>query len=92
MTEKGISLAVDDGKMGQTEFSSVDAQMSELPPGWHMAQPEKLPQPTYWPAAMALGVVFVFWGIVTTLAISVVGLLLTAVALGGWIGELRHER
>jgi hypothetical protein len=76
----------------ETEHSSMDAQTSELPPGWHLAKPEVLPRATYWPAVMALGIVFVFWGIVTTLAISVMGLALTAVALGGWIRELRNER
>ena len=38
----------------------------------------------------AFGVVLLAWGIVTTLAITVIGLVLLALGLGGWIGELRH--
>jgi hypothetical protein len=92
MTEERILRAGQDGKTGQTNSPPADAQKSDLPPGWHVAQPEKLPRPTYWPAVMALGITFVFWGIVTTLAISAVGFSLTALALSGWIGELRNEQ
>jgi hypothetical protein len=87
MTEKEILLADEDRKTSQADFQAV-----ELPPGWNAPRPEKLPRPTYWPVVMALGVVLVSWGIVTTLAISGVGLSLIAVALGGWIVELRNER
>jgi len=44
--------------------------------------------PTYWPAALALGVMLVGLGIVTGMILSVVGGLLIVVALIGWIGEL----
>ncbi|HUY99289.1 MAG TPA: hypothetical protein VMU89_02990 [Thermomicrobiaceae bacterium] len=44
--------------------------------------------PTYWPAALALGVMLVGLGIVTGMILSVVGGLLLVVALIGWIGEL----
>ena len=60
--------------------------------GWSVPQPETLPRPTYWPAVFALGAVLILWGFVTTLVISGVGGLLFLVALGGWIGEMRHER
>jgi len=33
----------------------------------------------------------VFFGILTSFVFSVVGVLLIALALAGWIGELRHE-
>jgi hypothetical protein len=39
---------------------------------------------------LALGITFLAWGIVTSLLISAVGLILFALALAGWIGELRH--
>lgn len=58
---------------------------------WHTPQPEILPKPTYWPAVMALGIVFLLWGMVTTFVISGAGLTLFALALAGWIGELRRE-
>lgn len=62
----------------------------ELPPGWSRPQPEYIPQPTYWPAVMGLGVTCVFWGVVTTWFISLVGLALFVLALAGWIGDLTH--
>lgn len=59
-------------------------------PDWKALPAAHLPRPTYWPVVLALGIVFLAWGIVTTLAITVIGLGLLALALGGWIGELRH--
>lgn len=59
--------------------------------GWHTPQPETLPEPTYYPAVLALGTIFLLWGVVTTFYISGVGLILFALALAGWIGELLHE-
>ena len=62
-----------------------------LRPGWRHPDHIGLPQPTYWPAVLALGITFLAWGIVTSLVISAVGLVLFALALAGWIGELRHD-
>ena len=59
-------------------------------PQYSVLPPAHLPRPMYWPVVLAFGVVFLAWGIVTTLAVSVVGLALLALGLGGWIGELRH--
>ena len=59
--------------------------------GWLIPQPEKIPQPTYWPIVMALGTIMGLAGIVTAWAVSAVGLALLALGLGGWIGEIRHE-
>jgi hypothetical protein len=59
---------------------------------WYVLPPETLPQPTYWPAVMALGIVFILWGVAATLMISGVGMALFALALAGWIGELRHAQ
>ncbi len=64
---------------------------ASLRPGWHALPPEPLPRPTYWPAVMALGIVFVLWGIATTLLVSGVGFVLFVIALGGWIGEMIRE-
>ena len=62
----------------------------ELRPGWSRPKPEHVPHPTYWPSVLALGVTFLVWGLITSYVISVVGLLLFAIALSGWIWELRH--
>ena len=59
---------------------------------WSEPRPQRLPRSTYTPAVLALGIVLLFWGPVTTPIISGIGLTLSAVALAGWIGELRHER
>ena len=62
-----------------------------LPPGWSRARPEHIPRPTYWPAVLAFGLTFALWGIITTWIISAVGLVLVALSVAGWIGDLRHE-
>ncbi len=62
----------------------------ELRPGWSRPKPEHVPRPTYWPAVLALGVTFIFWGLITTPIIAGIGLLVGAIGLAGWIGELRH--
>ena len=55
------------------------------------ARPAHLPQPTYWPFFLALGTVFIFWGILTTWLITGIGVVVFAVALGGWIADIHHE-
>lgn len=60
------------------------------PARWSTPRPEKLPAPTYWPAALALAIVMILFGIVTSYAISGVGLLLLVWSLAKWIGELLH--
>jgi len=73
-----------------TESSKPAPQASH--PGWNVPRPETLPEPCIWPAALALGITFLVWGLVTSLIITGVGFLLFGVALAGWIGEIRHER
>jgi len=64
----------------------------ELPPGWNLPQPPYLPEPCVWPAALAMGITFLLWGLVTSLIITGVGLVVFAGAITGWIREIRHER
>lgn len=59
-------------------------------PDWERLPAAHLPRPTYWPVVLAVGVMFLAWGIVTTIAITIIGLALLALGLSGWIGELRH--
>ena len=63
----------------------------ETPLAWQTPQPERIPGSTYAPAVLGLGITFVFWGFMTTFYISGVGLILGAMALTQWIGELRRE-
>ncbi len=59
---------------------------------WTGAQPESIPEPTYWPAFLGLGATLLVWGLITSAIITVIGVVLFGWSLGGWIGDLRHER
>lgn len=61
-------------------------------PGWTTLKAEPLPAPTVWPAALALAVTLVAWGLVSSLLITAVGCALFGVSLAGWIRDIRHER
>jgi hypothetical protein len=61
-------------------------------PGWSQPQPEKLPEPTAWPCALALAVTLILWGLVSSLIITGIGLALFIAALAGWVADIRHER
>ena len=63
----------------------------ELPPGWRALPDEPLPHPTYFPAGLAMGVSFIFWGLITTWVVFVVGVVLFAASLAGWMTDIRHE-
>jgi len=60
----------------------------EPPEGWNQPLPERLAQPTYWPAMLALGMTIMLLGPVTNMAITGVGGVFSVVALIGWIGDL----
>jgi hypothetical protein len=60
--------------------------------GWKPLPDEPLPRPTFFPAGLAMGATFVFWGFITSWVILVVGVGLFAAALAGWISEIRYER
>ena len=62
------------------------------PPGWTPMPVEHLPLPTFWPAGFALGITFVFWGLITSWVVFAVGVVLFAGCLAGWIYDIRHER
>ncbi len=66
-------------------------QPGEMPPGWNRPLPERLPRPTYWPAALALGATMALLGPVTLMAVTIAGACVAAVALAGWIGEIIRE-
>lgn len=54
------------------------------------AVPEKLPAPTFWPITLSLGVIFFFWGFITSLIISGVGLVTIGFSIAGWIGDMNN--
>jgi hypothetical protein len=61
-------------------------------PGWEPLAPEILPRPTYFPSGLAMGTTLIFWGLITSIVVLLVGVALFAAALAGWITEIRHER
>ena len=68
------------------EQSSIGRQ------NWEPLPAEHLPRPTYFPAGLAMGIAFLFWGLITSLVTFVVGLALFIASLAGWIAEIRYER
>ncbi|MEO8726473.1 MAG: hypothetical protein ABI383_10165 [Acidobacteriaceae bacterium] len=59
--------------------------------GWTKAKPERLPRPTYAPAMMAFGIVFLALGLITRWYVSAVGGCAFAVSIWLWVGELRND-
>lgn len=57
----------------------------------YKAQPQRLPEPTYWPFMLALGIVVLLWGILTNIIVSAVGLVVFVIALAGWLNDLYKE-
>jgi hypothetical protein len=58
---------------------------------WADPLPETVPAPTYWPAVLALGVMGLFFGVLTSPIVLAMGLCVFAVAVCNWIGELLDE-
>lgn len=58
----------------------------------YKSQPEQLPKPTYWPFFLALGIVFMLWGILTSWIITGIGFIVFVTALAGWIIEIYKEQ
>ncbi|MGD8922760.1 MAG: hypothetical protein PVH24_05880 [Candidatus Zixiibacteriota bacterium] len=63
-----------------------------VPTEWQTPKPKKLAEPTYWPIILASGVTFLAWGTLTSYLLSILGLVLTVVAVINWIGDIRHEQ
>jgi hypothetical protein len=55
---------------------------------WVTPPEQTIPRPTYAPAAMALGVAFVFFGLVTSFLFCAAGAVLMALSLKSWIGGM----
>jgi len=58
--------------------------------GWSTPLPEKNPPSTYAPVFLALGITFLLFGIVSSYVFSAAGLILMAVSISKWVGELLH--
>ena len=49
------------------------------------------PRPTAWPLVLAFGACLLAWGVVTSWIIFVLGVVLFAAGVAGWIAEMRHD-
>ena len=68
-----------------------ETQMT-IHPGWEPLPPQSLPRPNFFPAGLAMGTTFIFWGLITSWVILAVGIALFVAALAGWIYEILRER
>lgn len=66
--------------------SSLSAEVQDERP--IADQSISMPKPTYWPMTLAAGATLVAFGLPTSLAVSVAGLVILIISLGGWISEL----
>ncbi len=54
------------------------------------SDPEIIPKPTIWPISLAFGITFIFWGFIAFIGLTFVGILITIVAIAGWITDLKE--
>ena len=66
--------------------------LTSTPQGWHPLPRERLLRPNFFPAGLAMGTTFMFWGLITSWVIIVVGIALFTASLAGWIYEILRER
>ena len=69
---------------------STTQHSEAIPPGWQKLPDEPLPRPTYFPAGVAMGTAFMFWGLISNWVVLLVGVALFTSALAGWITEIRY--
>jgi hypothetical protein len=65
-----------------------ESQGLQEPRQWVEALPEKVPEATFAPAFLALGITFLLFGIVSSYVFSAAGLVLMVWSIGKWVGEL----
>ncbi len=71
------------------EEAKLNYSSEEYPP--YPAEPRAMPESTFWPIILAFGVVLIFWGLITSLIITGVGVIVLGISLAGWIQDLNHE-
>ncbi len=57
----------------------------------HKPLPERLPRPSFAPPVLALGLLLLLWGVVTSWVVSVIGLVIVAGAIRIWIRDSREK-
>lgn len=87
-----ISRKQDEIDNAAAQYNKAESPLEQtVHPGWIKLPEEELPQATYWPVIMALAITLFVFGFITTIVISIVGLILFVVSLIGWIGDMRNE-
>jgi hypothetical protein len=66
----------------------VESHDPDLPPPSEVIH---LPEPSYLPVTLALGVTIALLGIVTNVVISAIGVIIALVTLVRWVGQTRRE-
>jgi hypothetical protein len=59
---------------------------------WVKPIPQKTLVPTFWPISLAMSIIFILWGIISTWVISMVGLILFGISVRGWVMDLLNEQ
>src|SRR5947209_7881215 len=77
--------------MSETEHTGPEGTSGE-PSAANAVETVVLPAPTVWPMVLALGITLLGAGLLTHVALSVVGLVLFLLALRGWVEELLPGR
>ncbi len=54
-------------------------------------RPERLPAPSYAPPLMALGLMCLLWGAVTSWIVSIAGAVLVGIAAANWIASEANQ-
>ncbi len=57
----------------------------------HPADPDVMPEPTYWPIFTAFGSLLVFWGLISSLIMTAVGAAILVISISGWIHNLNED-
>jgi hypothetical protein len=55
-------------------------------------KPPTIPDPTWWPAALALGITLTGWGLIASYVVFLMGFALVVFSVAGWIGDILDER
>jgi hypothetical protein len=66
----------------------TDETNTSVPQGWEPLPHETLPRPNFFPTGLAMGITFLFWGLITSWVILAVGIGLFWASLAGWIYEI----
>ncbi len=80
-----------EGREGEVGAEGIDALSYEADETWTEPRSPGIPEPTYWPAAVALSVVTFSLGFLTSWAITAAGLAAFTFSVTRWMEELNRD-